>query len=240
MQKHFRAGIGSLERLAPRRTLYIEALNPYFGFFYTVRKALLKKKTRHQDLRILDTDEFGRVLLLDNITQVADRNDWHYHEPMVHPALCCHPRPASVLVIGGGDGGIIREALKYPSVRSIDLAELDRRVIDLSKKHLPRVHGGAFDDPRVTIRVTEGRRFIEERRGAYDVVIQDMTDPSGPAALLYTKEFFSAVKRSFRNDNGIFVMHSESPLSRPAAFACIQKTLRTVFPEVRPLYLYIQ
>jgi spermidine synthase len=239
MQKYFRARIGSLERLAPRRTLYIEALNPHFGFFYTVKKALLKKKTGFQDLQVLDTDEFGRVLLLDNITQVADRNDWHYHEPMVHPALCCHPHPASVLVIGGGDGGIIREALKYPSVRSIDLAELDGRVIDVSKKYLPRVHGGAFDDPRVRIHVTDGRRFVEKHPGTYDVIIMDLTDPSGPAARLYTREFFTCVKRSFKNSNGVFVMHSESPLSRPTAFASIQKTLRAAFPEVFPFYLYI-
>jgi spermidine synthase len=228
MQKYFRAGIGTLKRLASGRKLYVEALNPYFGYFYTVKKTLLKARTGFQDLRLLDTDEFGKVLLIDNITQVADRNDWH------------HPGPASVLIIGGGDGGILREVLKYPCVKNVDLAELDDGVIAFSKKHLPTVHRGAFRDPRVHIHVTDGRRFIEERPGRYDIVVMDMTDPSGPSTLLYTKEFFGIVKHAFKNKNGIFVMHSESPVSRPGAFACIQKTLRVVFPSVTPFYVYIQ
>jgi spermidine synthase len=158
---------------------------------------------------------------------------------MVHPALCSHPLPRSVLIIGGGDGGIMREVLKYPCVQTVDLAELDDGVIAFSKKYLPKVHGGAFRDPRLSIHVTEGRRFVAKRRGVYDIVIMDMTDPSGPSTLLYTRQFFLSVKQSFRNASGIFVMHSESPVARPGAFACIQKTLRAVFPEVFPFYLYI-
>jgi spermidine synthase len=239
MQKHIRTAIGSLRRLAPGRKLYLEALNPYSGFFYTVKKTLKKTRTRLQDLRLLDTDAFGKVLLLDNITQVADKNDFFYHEPMVHPALCSHPDPRSALIIGGGDGGIVREALKYPCLKSVDLAELDDGVIAFSKRYLPKVHAGAFRDGRLRVHVTEGRRFIENRQASYDIVIMDMTDPYGPSTLLYTREFFSIVKRSFRNRNGIFVMHTESPIARPRAFASIQKTLRAVFPEVTPLYLYI-
>ena len=239
MQKHIRTTIGSHSRIAPGRSLYLEALNPWSGFFYTVRKTLLRNRTRFQDLKLLDTDEFGKVLLLDDITQVADKNDFYYHEPMVHPALCSHSLPRSVLIIGGGDGGIIREVFKYPCVQTVDLAELDDGVIAFSKKYLPKVHGGAFRDPRLAIHVTEGRRFVDRRRGMYDIVIMDMTDPSGPSTLLYTREFFSAVKQSFRNHYGIFVMHSESPVARPGAFACIQKTLHAVFPEVYPFYLYI-
>jgi spermidine synthase len=239
MQKHLRAAVGSLSRIAPGRSVYLEALNPWSGFFYTVRKTLLRNRTRFQDLTLLDTDEFGKVLLLDNITQVADKNDFHYHEPMVHPALCSHPLPRSVLIIGGGDGGILREVFKYPCVQTVDLAELDDGVIAFSKKYLSKVHGGAFRDPRLRIHVTEGRRFVAKRRGAYDIVIMDMTDPSGPSTLLYTREFFSNVRQSFRNRDGVFVMHSESPVARPGAFACIQKTLRAVFPVVIPHYLYI-
>ena len=241
MQKSFRPGIGAAgKRIAPGRTLYTEALNPYFGYFYTVRKSLVKTRTRFQDLELIDTDEFGKVLLLDSITQVAEKNDCWYHEPMVHPALCSHPRPENVLVIGGGDGGIIREVLKYSCVRKVDLVELDDKVIAFSKKHLKKVHRNAFGDPRLTITIADGRRFVEEHRGAFDVVIMDMTDPSGPSRMLYTKEFFALVKRSFKNDNGVFVMHTESPLSRPGTFSCIQKTLRSSFGRVTPFYVYIQ
>ena len=240
MQKYFRAGIGNLERLAKGRSVYAEALNPYFGYFYTVKKSLVRKKTKYQSLQLLDTDEFGKVLLLDNITQVADRNDCHYHEPMVHPALCSHPRPESVLVIGAGDGGIMREVLKYPCVKRVELAELDDGVISFSKKYLPKIHGGAFRDRRVRVNVTDGRRYVEEHRRQFDVIIMDMTDPSGPSTMLYTREFFVAVKRAFRDRNGIFVMHSESPVTRPMAFSCIQKTLRASFSYVTPFYSYIQ
>jgi len=239
MQKHLRPGVDSIPRMA-RRRVFTEALNPYFGFFYTIKKSLRKLKTKYQELELVDTDEFGTVLLLDNITQVAARNDAHYHEPMVHPALCCHPKPESVLVIGGGDGGILREVNKCKTVRKIDLAELDDEVITFSRKYLSSVHGGCFEDPRLSIHVVDGRYFTESNPGKYDVIIMDMTDPYGPSKMLYTKEFFRAVKKAFKNDKGVFVMHSESPVSRPGAFSCIQKTLRSVFNNVNPFYLYIQ
>lgn len=241
MQKPFRPRIGAASaRIAAGRTLYAEALNPYFGYFYTVRKRLVKTRTRFQDLELIDTDELGKVLLLDSITQVAEKNDCWYHEPMVHPALCAHTRPETVLVIGGGDGGIIREVLKYPCVKRVELVELDDKVIEFSRRHLPLVHQGAFDDPRLRITIEDGRRYVAEHPRAFDIVIMDMTDPSGPSRLLYTREFFSLVKRSFKNDRGVFVMHTESPLSRPATFSCIQKTLRASFAHVTPFYVYIQ
>ena len=237
MQKHFRAGI---ERVAQKRQIYTEALNPHFGYFYTIKKTLKKAATKYQQLELIDTDEFGKVLLLDKITQVAEKKEFEYHEPMVHPALCSHPRPESVLIIGGGDGGIAREVLKYPTIKRVELAELDKGVIDFSRKHLSSVHGGAFDDERLHVNIADGRTYTEEHPGEFDVIIMDMTDPFGPSKMLYTREFFRKVKRALRTDNGIFVMHSESPVTRPQAFACIQKTLRSVFTNVTPLYLYIQ
>jgi spermidine synthase len=240
MQKHLRTVAGNLGRLTGGRSVYAEALNPHFGYFYTVKKALARAKTKYQSIELLDTDEFGKVLLLDNVTQVADSNDYQYHEPMVHPALCSHPCPASVLVIGGGDGGIAREVLKYPCVKRVELTELDGGVIAFSKKYLPWIHGGAFRDKRLNVTITDGRAYVEAHPSEFDVVIMDLTDPSGPSTMLYTREFFAAVRRSFRDRSGIFVMHSESPVSRPQAFACIQATLRASFARVTPLYLYIQ
>lgn len=240
MQKHLRSGIGTMSRLVKNRRLYSEALNPYFGYFYTVKKSLRKAKTKYQNIELVDTDEFGRVLLLDEITQVAERNDYHYHEPMVHPALCCHPRPRSILVIGGGDGGIAREVLKYPVVERVVLAELDGGVVDFSRKYLSVVHGDSFNDPRLEVNIVDGRKFTEEHPGEFDVVIMDMTDPFGPSKMLYTRDFYRIVKQAFRDKNGIFVMHSESPVARPKAFSSIQKTLSSVFTNVNPFYLYIQ
>lgn len=239
MQKHLRSGVNAVPRVA-RRRVFTEALNPNFGYFYTIKKTLRKGKTKYQQIELVETDEFGNVLLLDNITQVAERNDSHYHEPMVHPAICCHPKPRTILVIGGGDGGILREVLKYSTIERVDLAELDNEVISFSKKYLSSVHKGCFDDSRLHIQVVDGRMFTEEHPGQYDIIIMDMTDPYGPSKMLYTREFFRKIKRAFRDKNGIFIMHSESPISRPQAFSCIQKTLRSVFKNVNPFYLYIQ
>ena len=237
MQKHIRSRVNKDPR-SSRRRVFKEALNPNFGFYYTINKTLQKGKTKYQQLELVDTDEFGTVLLLDNITQVAERNEPHYHEPMVHPAFCCHPNPRNVLVIGGGDGGILREVLKYPSVKRVDHAELDEKVITFSKKYLKSVHKGSFDDPRVHVQVADGRAFTKQHPGEYDIIIMDMTDPYGPSKMLYTREFFRIVKRAFRDSNGILVMHSESPVARPEAFSCIQKTLRSVFKNVNPLPLH--
>lgn len=239
MQKHLRSGMINASGVT-RPRVFKEALNPNFGFYYTVSKTLQKGKTKYQQFELVDTEEFGTVLLLDNITQVAARNDSHYHEPMVHPAICCHPKPKDVLVIGGGDGGILREVFRYPSIKRVDLAELDEEVISFSKKYLSSVHQGSFNDPRLKIHIVDGRKFTESNPGQYDVIIMDMTDPFGPSKMLYTKDFFKKVKRAFRDQNGIFIMHSESPVTRPAAFGCIQKTLRSVFKNVNPFYLYIQ
>ncbi|GBU22350.1 spermidine synthase [Fibrobacteres bacterium R8-0-B4] len=229
-----------MARIMKSRRLYHEALNPAFGFYYTIKKTLRRAKTKYQRIELVDTDEFGRVLLLDNITQVAEKNEFMYHEPMVHPALACHPNPRSILVVGGGDGGILRETLKYPTVERVELAELDGGVVNFSKKYLTDVHGGCFDDSRVKVNITDGRKFTEDHPGQFDVIIMDMTDPFGPSTMLYTKEFYRIAKRAMRDSAGVYIMHSESPVARPAAFACIQKTLSSVFKNVNPLYMYIQ
>lgn len=223
-----------------RKRVFKEPLNDHFGFYYTIDKTLYKGKTKFQKIEMVETPEFGTTLLLDNITQVVEKNEWQYHEPMVHPAMCSHPNPQNVLVIGGGDGGILREVLKYPVVKNVDFAELDSEVVDFSRKYLSKMNANSFDDPRVTVHITDGRKWVEEHPGSYDVVIMDMTDPFGPSKYLYTKEFYDAVKRSFRNSRGIFVMHSESPISRPVAFNCIIRTLGNVFNNVTPLFTYIQ
>jgi spermidine synthase len=224
----------------PGKRLVKEWLNRDFGFFYTCKKVLHKGKTKHQNIHFLATKELGKVLVLDGNTQVSEIKDFQYHEPMVHPALSAHPRPGRVLVVGGGDGGILREVLKYGGVRKVTLAEIDGEVVKFSRKFLSPMNERALDDPRVEIRITDGRGFVEGHPGRYDVIIMDMTDPFGPSKMLYTKDFFGHVKRALRNRRGIFVMHSESPVTQPDAFASIGKTLRTSFRHVCTLFVYIQ
>ncbi len=222
------------------KRVFREWLNNSSGFFYTVNKTLYKGRTRFQEIELVDTDEFGKVLLLDGVTQVAEKNDWQYHEPMVHVPLLSHPHPEQILVVGGGDGGILREVLKHPTVTHVDLAELDEEVVAFSREYLPAISGGAFDDPRVSFHISDGRAFVESCSRRYDAVIMDMTDPAGPSEMLYTREFFSLVERSLRDDRGVFTMHGESPITRPVAYQCIRKTLGAVFGEVHSTYAFIQ
>lgn len=221
------------------RRMFKEYLNPNFGYFYSIDESLFKTRTRFQELEIVQTREFGKVMLLDGVTQVATKNDWLYHEVMVHPALSSHPDPQSVCVIGAGDGGIVREVLLHgPS--HVDHCELDGEVVDVCREHLPEVHGNCWDNPAVNLVIGDGRAAIEEGGDPYDVVIMDMTDPFGPSTMLYTADFFKAIKSRFRDGNGSFVMHAESTISRPRAFQQIHRTLSSVFKQVTLFHIYIQ
>lgn len=220
--------------------VFTEWHNPHHGFFYTVNRTLYRGRTQYQEIELIETEELGRVLLLDGITQVGDKVERQYHEPMVHLPMLSHPAPEKVLVIGGGDGGILRELLRYDCLRHIDFVELDQEVVEFSRRYLASVHAGSFDNPKVHSHFRDGRSFVERSTARYDVVIMDMTDPSGPSRMLYTREFFAAVKQVLEPDNGMFVMHSESPVARPAAFRCIRSTLGAVFPLVCSAYTFVQ
>ncbi len=217
----------------------VERLNPAFAYAYRAGRTLHTGRTAFQDLEVIDSEEFGHTLLLDGVTQVNSRNEFLYHEPMVHPALVAHPLPREVLVIGGGDGGILREVLRHRTVERAVLAELDPGVIDFCARHLSEVSAGAFADPRTRTVIGDGRAFVEGTDERFDAVIMDMTDPFGPSAMLYTEEFFRAVKRIFRDEDGVFVMHTESPISRPRTFQQCLHTLARVFRFRRTFYLYI-
>lgn len=219
--------------------IFTEYLNDHHGFFYTISKSLYRGQTKYQQIELVETQEFGNVLLLDNITQVAEKADWQYHEPMVHFPMLAHPKPERVLIIGGGDGGTLREVLRHP-VEHVDFVELDEEVVAFSREHLASVHQGAFDDPRMSLHFQDGRAWVESHDASYDVIIMDMTDPFGPSRMLYTREFFGLVRRALRADTGVFTMHAESPVARPVAHRCIGATLGSVFANVRFAYAFVQ
>lgn len=216
----------------------VERLNPTFGYFYKAGKTLHRGKTKWQEMEIIESEEFGNVLLLDGVTQVTSKNEFLYHEPMVHPVLCTHPDPKDVLIIGAGDGGILREVLKHPVDKAV-MAELDGGVVDFCEKLMPEINDGAFADKRYRLEVGDGRAFVKNTSEKFDAVIMDMTDPFGPSVMLYTKEFFEEVKATFKDERGCFVMHTESPISRPNTFMQCHHTLSQVFKFRRTFYLYI-
>lgn len=209
-----------------------ERVSPSSGWFYRVTRTLYQGETPYQQIELVETEEFGRTLLLDGATQVMEANEFQYHEPMAHIPLLCHTKPERVLIIGGGDGGVLREVLKHPSVTQVDLVELDEKVISFSRTMLQFCSQGAFEDPRTRVHIQDGRSFVEQSKETYDVIIMDMTDPAGPSLRLYSREFFLALRRVLKDTKSRFIMHSESPDLRPQAFARIHRTLRSVFPQV--------
>jgi len=216
-----------------------ENVNASSGFFYKVKSNLASKQTQFQTAELVETESFGKAMLLDGRTQVTERWEYRYHEPLVHPVMLVHPNPRRALLIGGGDGGTLREILKYKSIEAVDFAELDPDVVAFSKEHFPSIHGGSFSDPRLTFHYGDGRAFVEKASGRYDIIIMDMTDPIGPSSALYTAEFFTAVKKLFRDTDSLFSMHGESPMAWPEAFASIGATLTEVFNHVSTATCYV-
>jgi spermidine synthase len=170
----------------------------------------MREKTEHQDLVIFQNPRFGRVLALDGIIQLTEADEPIYHEMMVHVPLFTHDNPTSVLIIGAGDGGILRETLKHSSVQRAVLVEIDSSVIELSKKYFPKVSDGAFDDPRAEVVIQDAALFIKSTEESFDVILCDSSDPMGPSAVLFTKEFYGNCKAHLR-EGGIFVNMSGNP-----------------------------
>ncbi|MEM2156070.1 MAG: fused MFS/spermidine synthase [Candidatus Jordarchaeales archaeon] len=187
--------------------------------------------SRYQRIEVYDSDYYGRILALNGEIQLASRFNSYIHESMIHPVLLTHPNPRRILIIGGGDGGSTTEVLKH-GVDSVTVVEIDEEVVEVAKEFLPEVSSG-FSDPRVRIIFEDGRSFLEECKEKFDVIINDMSDPVGPARSVFTKEFFRLVYDHLEED-GLFATHVESPDSCEEFFYRANATLKAVFPIVRP------
>lgn len=223
--------------------IHTEYTSTHSGWFFEISKVLKKEKTKWQKICVVETKEFGKALLLDGITQITEKQEYQYHEPMAHLPLLCHPEPESVLIIGGGDGALLREILLHPSIKKADFVELDEGVIEFCKEYFPEMGASSFSDSRVTIHIEDGRAFAQRaaaEKKSYDAIFMDMTDPSGPSLALYTREFFMIIEHLLKDDLSFFIMHSESPDLRPNTFAKIHATLNTVFPRVQPMISYVR
>jgi spermidine synthase len=199
-----------------------------------VERTLHVEKTPYQDLAVFETTHCGRVLALDGIIQLTEADEFMYHEMLVHVPMLTHPRPETVLVVGGGDGGSVREILKHPSVLRVDLAELDERVVEASKRYFPALSSG-FSDPRVHITFGDAIAFVKGARGRYDVMIVDSPDPIGMARGLFEKEFYESVNEALKPD-GILCCQTESPVINGDVVKRVFQDLSSIFPVTR-LYL---
>lgn len=185
-------------------TKFSETLYDSYGQEFRIDELLYESKTDHQHLVIFHNAAFGRVMALDGIVQTTERDEFVYHEMMTHVPLLAHGRVARVLIVGGGDGGILREVLKHRSVTAVTQVEIDREVIDMCVQYLPGHSRGAFGDPRVTIVIDDGRHFVETTDARFDLIISDSTDPLGPGRALFSSDFYQSCQRCL-DTGGILV-----------------------------------
>jgi spermidine synthase len=186
-----------------------ETLHENFRFSLKADRVLYESQTEHQHLVIFENADFGRVMMLDGVVQCTEKDEFIYHEMLVHVPLFAHGRANKILIIGGGDGGCLREALRHEGVEAT-LCEIDGSVIELSRRYLDCIAQGAFDHPRARLAIADGMAFVSQTEERFDVIAVDSTDPIGPAKSLFTREFYAACKRALA-PGGILVTQSGLP-----------------------------
>ncbi len=213
---------------------YTEKQTENYGITAKITESLHTEKTDFQDLAVIDTMQWGRMLVLDGCVMTTDKDEFVYHEMITHIALSAHKNPKRVLVVGGGDGGVIREIMKHNTVEKAVLAEIDGKVIEASKTYFPAIAQG-LSDARVDIQVIDGIKHVEENPDTYDVIIVDSTDPIGPAVGLFAKDFYQNIARALKED-GIFVAQTESPFLNSSLISRVYGDISSIFP-ITKLYL---
>lgn len=187
-----------------RKEIWHETLHAHFGQYFSIDQVLFHEKTAHQDLIIFENAALGRVMALDGVVQTTERDEFIYHEMLTHVPLLAHGRAKRVLIVGGGDGGILREVCRHPEVEQITMVEIDAGVVSFCRQYLPNHSAGAYDDPRLTLVIADGVDFVSQNRTKYDVIISDCTDPIGPGESLFSSAFYDGCAQSL-NPGGLFV-----------------------------------
>ncbi len=203
--------------------------NEGFGVAVKIDKHLASCKSEFQQIDIFDTVNVGKMLVLDGVIQLTEFDEFPYQEMLAHLPLFSHPNPTRVLVIGGGDGGVLREVAKHDCVEIIDHCEIDAKVIALCKEHLPSLACG-YDDPRVRVHVADGSEFIKSHKNCYDVIIVDSSDPIGPGEGLFNEAFYLAMKEALKPD-GIIASQSESVFLHMPTIKHLLKITGKLFKE---------
>lgn len=210
---------------------FTEKQTPNLGITCKIDRSLHHEKTPYQCIDVLETRQFGKMLLLDGMVMTTEKDEFVYHEMITHVAMHTHPNPKRVLVVGGGDGGAIREVLKHPSVEKATLAEIDERVIAVSKKYFPQI-AGSLEDSRVEICVGDGIHHVEQAANTYDVILVDSTEPVGAAVGLFQKPFYQAIYNALKED-GIMVAQTESPWFNRELITQVFRDISSLFPITR-------
>ncbi len=195
-----------------------------------IDRVLFDSKTEHQHLVIFENETFGRAMALDGVMQTTEKDEFIYHEMLTHLPIYAHGAARKILIIGGGDGGMLEEALKHPSVEKVTMVEIDRSVVDLCTTHLPSISNGAFEDPRTDLVIADGRDFVANCEERYDLVIIDSTDPIGPGAVLFTETFYRDC-RNCLTEGGILVTQNGVPFMQGEELTSSVSFFRGLFKD---------
>lgn len=210
---------------------FTELHDDQFGITMRVKNVLYSGESKFQKIDVIDTEFFGKVLLLDGLVMTTETDEVFYHEMISHIPLLSHSNPKSVLVIGGGDGGTVREVLRHDCVERVVLCEIDGDVIDVCRKYLPQL-ASKLDDKKVDIQVRDGIEYIANCNNEFDIILIDSTDPMGPGEGLFTEEFYKNVNAALK-EGGIMVCQSESPIADQKEIKMMKPLLRKAFPIVK-------
>ena len=218
---------------------YTEEHTKNVRFSIKVDKQLISVKSDFQRIDIFESQEFGRFLTLDGFMMLTEKDEFIYHEMITHVPMAVNPKAKKILVIGAGDGGTVRELVKYEHIKRIDMVEIDKMVVDVCREYLPKT-ANKLDDERVHIYYEDGLKFVRSKTNEYDIVIVDSTDPFGPGEDLFTREFYGNCFNALKED-GILVNQHESPYYEADAKATARanKQLRAVFPFATVYQLHI-
>ena len=219
---------------------FTEADGDSLRYCYAYDKVLFDESSPYQKIKVLETPVWGRMLVIDDVVMLTEADEFVYHEMIAHVPVCYHHSPEVVIVIGGGDGGTIRELLKYNGIKKIVLCEIDQMVVDVSRRFFPGIASG-FDDPRVELRIGDGIAFVGELKQDADLVLVDSTDPVGPGEGLFTRSFYQSVQKALK-PGGLMVAQSESPWAPEPFLRGIYNNIAggfsTIMPYVAPVPTY--
>ena len=212
---------------------FSEMMQPDWGYFLRPTKMHEDFHSGLQRVQVYHTDTFGAMFRLDGHTMTSEKDEFFYHENLVHTPAATHESPRRALIIGGGDGGTAEELLKHPSIEHITMVEIDQAVVDVARRYLESIHKGSLDDPRLTLKIEDGFAFIKNSTETYDLIVLDLTDPGGPSTLLYTPEFYKACADRL-GEHGIMTLHIGSPLIHQTQIYNTIERLRQAFRRVSP------
>jgi len=214
---------------------FFETTTPVEGHMHAIKRTIVEAQTKFQHVEIMETASYGKLLVLDGRIQSSQADEFIYHEALVHPGMLATDRPhQSALVIGGGEGATLREALKYRSLTRAVMVDIDGDVVELCRKHLAEMHRGAFEDERTEVRNEDARGYLERTAERFDFISVDLVEPleEGPACMLFTKEFYTLVRDRLTPGGTMTVQAGMTKINELSFFTAIHRTLRDVFPVV--------